>query len=682
MRRSVPTCTNDGVQFQDHGESGDEDGTGYYRCPWMLVWLCVTMAYVFVAQGSSLNLISNDGMTNVDGADAASPPSTCVVGVQNVPGNESSSHHEGNDYHPRMAQVLKTGYNSVPWVLFGAVCKEDDHGVVCPQDVQEVHSSGGRVGPSPRKSREGCNSDLARNTYAMNANSFPMWQGSTSRMLWHGWPSLFVSHGRGDLPMLAGHEVASGSYKIWKITGMLWHGWPIYTLWHGWPSQVSSHGRDGLPLPAGQVVASGLCLVCVSTVLLWHGWPSSRTNVKSGNRTLGGKPYANRLPLRGRWAQTLWNAVRGLHVPELACQPYSNTLVASGLYLMWWMYSIVVWCGVYRLWERSRTDTIQACMMKGDSKGRNSVDYRKKVRRGTSLRQRWSSMRSFLWLATLSGCQVGLCNAWTRDDNANAETRRGARWWNESGRNTAGDAPQGATFDDCCIRRCTRGGVDTDLKKVLFQLVLDTVNVTSWAAGQEYLTATPANLVCMQEHKLADMTDIDGAARWADTQGWTSIWSAAKITLKGGHSGGVAVFARRGIGIRDGGIVTDEEHRLLSAIIEAPGAPKFDLTSSYFRTGTGMTGTNASLMADLVQHRATTKRPGIVAGDFNNDAGTVAASRICELLNGAIYSPELATCTAGEVHSTIDMMIPYGPHQATLILWGSPYHLGFEQDLG
>ena len=76
------------------------------------------------------------------------------------------------------------------------------------------------------------------------------------------------------------------------------------------------------------------------------------------------------------------------------------------------------------------------------------------------------------------------------------------------------------------------------------------------------------------------------------------------------------MFARRGIGIRDGGIVIDEEHRLLSAIIEAPGAPKFDLTSSYFRTGTGMTGTNAALMADLVQHRATTKRPGIVAGDL------------------------------------------------------------------
>ena len=53
----------------------------------------------------------------------------------------------------------------------------------------------------------------------------------------------------------------------------------------------------------------------------------------------------------------------------------------------------------------------------------------------------------------------------------------------------------------------------------------------------------------------------------------------------------------------------------------------------------------------------------MLLGICNNDAGTVAASRICELLNGAIYSPELATCTAGEVHSTIDMMIPYGGMQ-------------------
>ena len=162
---------------------------------------------------------------------------------------------------------------------------------------------------------------------------------------------------------------------------------------------------------------------------------------------------------------------------------------------------------------------------------------------------------------------------------------------------------------------------------------------------------------------MVEQDDLNEAARWADVAGWTSIWSPALRTKKGGASGGVAVFARRGIGIRDGCIATAHAHRLISAEIEVPGVNKFDLTSAYFRTGTGMTGVNAALLADLVQHRSATQRPGFVAGDFNNGAETVAATRICHLLDGSLCVPNLETCMAGVVHTTIDLVIAYGGFQ-------------------
>ena len=108
----------------------------------------------------------------------------------------------------------------------------------------------------------------------------PMWHGWPLYLLWHGWPSLNERHGRGNLPMLAGQEVASGSYRTWSITKMLWHGWPSNIMWHGLPDRKFdydinlSHGRDGLPQPAGHEVASGSNLFCKIMFELWHGWPS------------------------------------------------------------------------------------------------------------------------------------------------------------------------------------------------------------------------------------------------------------------------------------------------------------------------------------------------------------------------------------------------------------------------
>ena len=84
--------------------------------------------------------------------------------------------------------------------------------------------------------------------------------------------------------------------------------------------------------------------------------------------------------------------------------------------------------------------------------------------------------------------------------------------------------------------------------------------------------STDAHVVLIQEHKLLE-ADIPAASAWADRQGWSAVWQPAEPGRRGGASVGVAILARRGVGLRELAVDTGFSSRFVAGIIEAPGCP-------------------------------------------------------------------------------------------------------------
>jgi exonuclease III len=144
-----------------------------------------------------------------------------------------------------------------------------------------------------------------------------------------------------------------------------------------------------------------------------------------------------------------------------------------------------------------------------------------------------------------------------------------------------------------------------------------TVNGTAWSSVIDLVKRTHANVILLQEHKLACPDDINAAKSLADTLGWLSVWSPAARGKLGKNSSGVAILARRGIGLIEYPIDTAHPERIIAATIEAPGLPPLLAMSVYCKQGIGMGGTNSSLLAEACNARWKAGMPGFLGGDFN-----------------------------------------------------------------
>ena len=221
----------------------------------------------------------------------------------------------------------------------------------------------------------------------------------------------------------------------------------------------------------------------------------------------------------------------------------------------------------------------------------------------------------------------------------------------------ANPQPNVADYVQCCSRR--PGGHVPKFED--FVLHFDTVNGSSWGSCLAYLKVSAANVVMIQEHKLLPH-QLDAANAQAMALGWTAIWASATRTKKGGASGGLAILARRGVGIRRDEFDTTQPSRLLCGVVEAPGLPAISCSTVYFQTGTGMKGKNLGLIKEIGHYVRATGRPGVVAGDFNDEPQALRQTNLLREIEGEIFVPErgVPTCTAGRTHSAIDYGIFYG----------------------
>ncbi len=133
-----------------------------------------------------------------------------------------------------------------------------------------------------------------------------------------------------------------------------------------------------------------------------------------------------------------------------------------------------------------------------------------------------------------------------------------------------------------------------------FALVVETVNSTGWGPLQRRLKESDAHIICAQETWVLQ-GQVKSASDWARYRGWEAIWAPAKLGSGGGASGGVAVFAKRGFGLRfpDHGPHIVDEARAVVAVCEPPGHRALIVCSAYLIDGLGARDPNRIILGKI-----------------------------------------------------------------------------------
>ncbi len=195
-----------------------------------------------------------------------------------------------------------------------------------------------------------------------------------------------------------------------------------------------------------------------------------------------------------------------------------------------------------------------------------------------------------------------------------------------------------------------------------FALKIEATNPTGWRALQRRLLMTKAHVVMAQETWLTQDA-LPAASAWAKRRGWQSIWAAALPGPNGGASGGVAVFARDGIGLH---LPPDGTHiwspgRAVAAVVQAPGHRPTLVVSCYLCHGRGPCGENLEILAAVGQRlRAAAGRyEFVLGGDFNMEPPDLASTGIQDEVNATILAPDTArgTFRGSKAASLLDYFI-------------------------
>ncbi len=127
------------------------------------------------------------------------------------------------------------------------------------------------------------------------------------------------------------------------------------------------------------------------------------------------------------------------------------------------------------------------------------------------------------------------------------------------------------------------------------------------------------------------------------------MWAAATLGPNGGASGGVAVFAREGIGIHypPGGPHVLSPGRAVAAVVQAPGHRPTIMVSCYLCHGKGPNSENLEILAAVGQRLRTLSEhfEFVIGGDLNMEPPDIATTGIQDELEATIMAPATARGT-------------------------------------
>ena len=157
----------------------------------------------------------------------------------------------------------------------------------------------------------------------------------------------------------------------------------------------------------------------------------------------------------------------------------------------------------------------------------------------------------------------------------------------------------------------------------------DTTNSNCWQSGATaVLSRSSADCVLMQETKKCIPPDDPSLiCRAGRRLGWSASASSARSTAAGRASGGVAILARRGIGIRPLDVVkVEHQYRQTFAHFNGCCRGGINCGSVWLKDMEGLSDTNMSLLSNLVASIGRLRGPWLLGGDWNMDPATLASS--------------------------------------------------------
>ena len=193
--------------------------------------------------------------------------------------------------------------------------------------------------------------------------------------------------------------------------------------------------------------------------------------------------------------------------------------------------------------------------------------------------------------------------------------------------------------------------------------IVETANVTCEASGRNRLCKSPADVVCVQEHKKVG-SELAEAQRLSYSCGWKVAYDAALVTEAGGRSGGTGVAVRSWVGVHDAAdIPTDVEwppaHRFSLRWVQAVLRQGILIGSVYLQTGTGLCGANLGILDQIGQVLRAFGRPFVLGGDWQVDREVLEASGWLGAVGGVVVAPpaNVFTCVTSKSASAIDYFV-------------------------
>ena len=176
---------------------------------------------------------------------------------------------------------------------------------------------------------------------------------------------------------------------------------------------------------------------------------------------------------------------------------------------------------------------------------------------------------------------------------------------------------------------------------------IDTFNPNAWASAKDVMLHSPADILALQEVRVHDEEQCRRLEQAARPCGWTASIAPASRTAAGSSSAGVAILARRGIGMADHGaesLPCTHRDRLSVNWIGGVRRGGMHVISIYLWTSEGLSERNSSLLHHLSLLIGSLRGPWIVAGDWNVEPTVLQQAGWPAKLRGQLFAPTLPTC--------------------------------------
>ena len=203
-------------------------------------------------------------------------------------------------------------------------------------------------------------------------------------------------------------------------------------------------------------------------------------------------------------------------------------------------------------------------------------------------------------------------------------------------------------------------------RRNLDKVIVESTNLTGWSAIFERLEKTKADVVCVQEHRTPPDL-IDERSAQMRKLGWKSFWAPAIVTATEGEvdarstSGGVAIFARRHVGLTpvfEGRGCELAPGRLVACKVTVPGSGPIVVYSAYYQCGAGWSQPSIDLSKVMAERIREHNLPWITAADWNMEPEEINNAGLDTALKAKIKAPTNAgTCISPGCTRVIDYFL-------------------------